>query len=70
MQPQSVMREVYLPQNLLEISRLTVNQHAQDTLIKEVHNEPKYAKTDLKPFLTILGTNQRAQATISIAFSH
>jgi len=60
MQPQSVMREVYFSQKLIEISRRSVSQHIKDTPIKEVHNEPKYAKTDLKPFLTILGTSQRA----------
>jgi len=47
------MREVHLSQKLIETSRPSVSQHAQDTLIKEVHNKPKYAKTDLKPFLTI-----------------
>jgi hypothetical protein len=52
-QSQSVMREVHLSQKLMETSRFTVSQHIQDTLIKEAHNKPKYAKTDLKPFLTI-----------------
>jgi len=47
------MREVHLSQKLMEISGFTVPQHIQDTLTKEVHNEDKYAKTDLKPFLTI-----------------
>jgi hypothetical protein len=53
MQPQSVMREVHFSQKLIETSRPSVSQHAQDTPIKEAHNEPKYTKTDLKPFLTI-----------------
>ena len=60
MQPQSVMKEAHFSHKLIEISRPSVSQHAQDTLIKEAHNEPRYTETDLKPFLTILGTNQRA----------
>jgi len=53
MQPQNVMREIYLSQKLMEVSGFTVSQHTHDTLIKEAHNERKYAKTDSKPFLTI-----------------
>ena len=51
------MREVNLSQKLIETSRFTVSQHIQNTPLKEDHNKPKNAKTDLKPFLTILGTN-------------
>jgi aconitate hydratase len=35
-------------------------KHNQNTLIKQIHNEPIHAKTDLKPLLTILGTRMRA----------
>jgi len=35
-------------------------KRSQNTLIKQIHNEPTYAKTDLRPFLTILGTRMRA----------
>jgi hypothetical protein len=31
-------------------------KRSQNTLIKQIHNELTYAKTDLKPFLTILAT--------------
>jgi hypothetical protein len=37
-------------------------KHSQNTLIKQVHNGPKYAKTDSRPFLTVLGTHMRASA--------
>ena len=36
-------------------------KHSQNTLIKQIHNESTYAKMDLKPFLTILGTRMRAK---------
>jgi hypothetical protein len=35
-------------------------KRSQNTLIKQIHNGSKHAKTDLKPFLTILGTRMRA----------
>jgi hypothetical protein len=36
--------------------------NSQNTLIKQIHNGPKHAKKDLKPFLAILGTAMRAKA--------
>lgn len=54
------MREAHFSHKLTEISRPSVSQHVRDTLIKEVHDETKHAETDLKPFLTVLGTDQRA----------
>jgi len=59
MQPQSVMGETYFSKKLTKVSRTPIPQHIQDTLIKEVHNKPKYAKIDLKPFLTIFAPSMR-----------
>jgi hypothetical protein len=35
-------------------------KHSQNTPLKQIHNGSKHAGTDLKPFLTILGTRMRA----------
>jgi hypothetical protein len=40
---------------------LTFLEHSENTLIEQIHNEPTHAKTDSKPFLTILGTRIRAK---------
>ena len=47
MHPQSVVGEAYLLQKLTKFPRLSISQDAQYTLVKWVHNERKYAKTDL-----------------------
>jgi len=31
-------------------------KHSQNALIRQIHDGPVYAKTELKPFLTVLGT--------------
>jgi len=35
-------------------------KHSQSTFIKQIHIGSKYAKTDLRPLSTILGTHMRA----------
>ena len=35
-------------------------KHGQNTFIKQIHIGSKYAKTDLRPLSTILGTRMRA----------
>lgn len=67
MQPQLIMREANLSQSA-RISRYTASQHTYNAPIKEVHNERKYAKTDLEPFLTISKQPSGYKAKSSAAF--
>jgi len=53
MQPDGVVADARLSQQLIKTRISCLFQNIQDALIKRVHNRLKYAKADLKPFLTI-----------------